>query len=382
MTTEESFKRLERYLIKEEYKGYDPYDTLNSFVPFKISGKWSPVLAIQFQKRNPINIRPLIGVKKEINPKAFGLFLQAYSILYRKTQKKEYLEKAEYFFNWLNTHYSEGYSGKCWGYNFAWASPQKYMKPYLPSAVVTGFVVKGLFEFYKISQKKEILDLMESACLFLDKDLEKYSDETGLSISYTPIQKDVCYNASLLAAEAFAKLYSINKNELYKDIAVKAVEFVIKRQQDDGSWNYSRDLTTNKERVQIDFHQGYVLESIFEIKNVLSINNEKWEKAIRAGLTFYKEKQFHGNGRSYWRLPKDYPVDIHNQAQGIITFSKLKMYGSDYGSFSQKICNWTIENMQSEKGYFYYQLFKTHVHKIPYMRWSQAWMFLAFANLE
>jgi hypothetical protein len=382
MNTEEPFKRLEQYLEKEEYKGYDPYDTLNSFIPFKLLGKWGPILAIQFQKRNPVNIRPLIGIKKEINPKAFGLFLQAYSILYHKTQQKIYFEKAEYFYNWLNTNYSAGYSGKCWGYNFAWASPQKYMKPNIPSAVVTGFVVKGLFEFYKISQKKEVLDLIVSACRFLDIDLEKYSDETGLSISYTPIQKDVCYNASLLAAEAFAKLYSINKNEAYKDIAIKAVEFVIRRQKESGSWNYSVDLNSNKERVQIDFHQGYILESLFEIKNSLMINNEQWENAIKKGLTFYKERQFHDNGRSYWRIPKDYPVDIHNQAQGIITFNKLDEYSEEYSSFAESISNWTVENMQSAKGYFYYQVFKTHIHKITYMRWSQAWMFLAFANLK
>ena len=37
----------------EAFKGYDPYDTLNSSWPFGIIGKWGPVLAIQFQKRRP-----------------------------------------------------------------------------------------------------------------------------------------------------------------------------------------------------------------------------------------------------------------------------------------------------------------------------------------
>lgn len=164
--TENAFKKLEAYVERENYKGYDPYDTLNSFWPFKILGKWGPVLATQFQKRNPVNIRPLMGIKKEINPKGFAIFLMAYSELFAKTNNKKYLEKAEYFFNWLSTNYSSGYSGKCWGYNFPWATPVKYMKPWIPSAVVTGHVVKGLYEFYKVTKRKDVLDLMESAGLF------------------------------------------------------------------------------------------------------------------------------------------------------------------------------------------------------------------------
>ncbi len=149
---QQSFKKIEAYIRKEHYKGYDPYDTLNSWKPFHWFGKWGPVLAIQFQKRNPVNVRPLIGIKKEINPKAFGLFLQAYAMLYQKTNNKAYLDQAAYFFNWLKDNYSKGYCGKGWGYNFPWASREKYLDKYVPSAVVTGFVARGLYEYYQITK--------------------------------------------------------------------------------------------------------------------------------------------------------------------------------------------------------------------------------------
>ena len=56
-----------------------PYDGLNSTIfrrlPY-ISGKRLPRLAwIQFMKRSPFNLRPVLGVKKEHNPKGLGLFL-------------------------------------------------------------------------------------------------------------------------------------------------------------------------------------------------------------------------------------------------------------------------------------------------------------------
>ena len=62
-----SLIKLESYIESESHKGYDPYDTLNSCIPFHFFGKWPGIFATQLQKRNPINIRPILGIKKEIN---------------------------------------------------------------------------------------------------------------------------------------------------------------------------------------------------------------------------------------------------------------------------------------------------------------------------
>ncbi len=374
----DAFNKLEAYIEKEEFKGYDPYDTLNSWIPFKLLGKWPAAIATQIQKRNPFNIRPLLGIKKEINPKAFGLFLQAYSLLYANTKNKKYLEKADYFFEWLNNNYSKGYSGYCWGYNFSWANPEHYYDAFTPSSVVTGFVVKGLWEYYKITKNKKVKNIIISASNFILKDIPVTEDKSGICFSYTPRQKDLCFNASLLAAEVIARTYTFTKEEILKKEAQRAVEWVIAYQKDDGRWNYSIDVRTGKENKQIDFHQGYVLESIYDIKNILSVENDMWELSLKKGLRFYVEKQFNKDGWSFWRLPRKYPVEIHNQSQGIITLIKLKEYLlPNYQDFVYTIAYWTIKNMQDKDGHFYYQKFKTHTHKISYMRWSNAWMFLA-----
>ena len=87
-----SLEKLIQYCEQEGFMGYDPYDTLNSSLNFHAFGKLGPLLAIQIQKRNPVNIRGMIGIRKGINPKGMGLFLKAYSILYKKTLNKKYLE--------------------------------------------------------------------------------------------------------------------------------------------------------------------------------------------------------------------------------------------------------------------------------------------------
>jgi hypothetical protein len=381
ISIQNSFNKLLNYIESENFKGYDPYDTLNSWVPFHLLGKWGPILATQFQKRNPINIRPLLGIKKDYNPKAMGLFLQAYSLLYAKNNKKEYLEKADYFFNWLKKNYSEGFSGHCWGYNFPWATPVKYAKPFTPSSVVTGFVCRGIYEYFKISNNEKAKNILISSSDFILKDIPLTEDENGVCFSYTPIMKDQCFNSSLLAAEVLAitdRITNYNKNNV---LVNKAVDWVTAHQKNDGRWNYSIDSEKKKERVQIDFHQGYILESIFEIKKNLNIEDKKWEESIKKGLKFYREQQFFDDGSSYWRWPNKYPVEIHNQAQGIITFLKFNKYSPNLEKFASTIVKWTIKNMQSKDGHFYYQNHKYYKHKISYMRWSNAWMFLAFTYL-
>ena len=376
-----SFNKLLNYVESENFMGYDPYDTLNSWIPFKLFGRWPAALATQAQKRNPINIRSLLSIKKEVNPKAFGLFLQTYSILYQKTKNKKYLAKADYFFNWLKNNYSKGYSGYCWGYNFPWANPGHYYDSFTPSSVVTGFVCKGIYEYFKITNYDVAKEILISATNFIIKDIPLTEDKNGICFSYTPIERDLVLNSSLLATEILAKTYSISPQPDLKEKVIKAVDWVLSHQKEDGCWNYSIDPKTSNERQQIDFHQGYVLESIFEIKKNLNIMNEKWENSIKKGIKFYKEQQFFNDGRSYWRWPQKWPIEIHNQTQGIITFTKLHKYYPDSKKFAVIIAKWTIENMQSKKGHFYYRNFKFHKHKISYMRWSNAWMLLALSHI-
>lgn len=377
---ESSLSVLKNFIESEGFKGFDPYDTHNSNLRFLAKGKWVPIIAVQLQKRNPINIRKIIGVKKDYNPKAMGLFLSGYSLLYRDGRDESLKEKISGVFKWLSSNYTKGYSGYCWGYNFDWPNISNYIKAQTPSIVVTSFVAKGIFEYFKLSNDLKALEILKSICDFILSDLKISKNKNGICFSYTPLSQGCCHNANMLGAEVLAKVYSITNREDLLHYAVRAVDFTVAHQYDDGHWDYSIDLKNMTVRNQIDFHQGFVLESLYEFLKFTSINKKKYLNALKKGSGFYKEKQFFASGRSKWRIPKIWPVDIHNQAQGIITFSKLRCLNRDYLNFAEKIAHWTINNFQDEKGYFYYQKHKFYVNKIPYMRWSQAWMFLALIS--
>ncbi len=382
----DALKKLRAYVETERFRGYDPYDALNGSFDFSRFGRWAPILVIQVQKRNPINIRPQLGIEKGINPKALGLLLYAYTQLYELEKSDEclasaYREQAHAIFEQLTEHISKGYSGACWGYNFDWASPVKYLPAYTPSVVVTAFVCKGLFKYYMATQDEGARTLLLSACDFILEDLPRTETREGICFSYTPAMRDCCYNASLLGAEVLARAYALTNNDELLEWAVKASDFVIERQHTDGHWKYSLDVKTGSERDQVDFHQGFVLDSLRDVIRYGGLNAPRVERALARGVAFYKARQFKENGRSLWRLPRKWPVDIHHQAQGIITFSKLNHLDPSYGPFAARIARWTVANMQDRRGYFYYRKGRMWVNKISYMRWAQAWMMVALSQL-
>lgn len=381
MTIERSIINLKHYIESENFKGYDPYDTLNSTIPFHWLGKWGPVLAIQFQKRNPFNIRKLLGIQKDYNPKAIGLLLHAYSLQYQTNKDEQTLQKMEFFFHWLIENRTKGYDEYCWGYNFDWASPVKFLEKFSPTIVVSGFVAKGIFEYYLATQNLQAVEVLKSIGDFTQNQLAWTKTDQGACVSYSTKTTDCCYNANMLGAELFARLYFITKEEKYKELAQQMTNFTIAYQKEDGRWNYSLDLKTGKERIQIDFHQGYVLDSIHYVNKYVG-ENEVYTQALTIGAAYYYKNQFKTNGQSIFRVPKEYPVEIHNQSQGIITFTRLAYLSDQYASFAKTIADWTLENMQHSEGYFYYKKYPFYTIKTPFIRWSQAWMLLALTELK
>ncbi|MEX2411014.1 MAG: prenyltransferase/squalene oxidase repeat-containing protein [Candidatus Paceibacterota bacterium] len=378
---EKSLIKLQDFCKKENYKGYSLYDSHNGLIPFEKYGTYISFISNQVVKRSPINIRPLIGVKKGINPKGYGLFLHSYSLLSKTDLLTSDIieERTNKFFNWLKDNPSEGYNGHCWGYNYFW--PKKdgnHVPPYTPSVVVTGFIARAFLEYYNYSDNKEISTVLDSSVKFVLNDVHLYKGNEGYCFSYTSVKKDLTINANLLAAEVLAYSDFVRGENKYQEYIEKVIEFTYNTQNEDGSWYYSLDYETRKPKKQIDFHQGYVLESLQRLYHYSSIEmTEDAKRRIDKGLSYYYNNQFHPDGWAYWRLPSKWPVDIHNQSQGIITFSKFKDYNSEYLPFANKIAEWTIENMQGNKGNFYYQKWPLITNKVNYIRWNQAWMLLA-----
>ena len=92
-----------RWSSDQQFRGYNKHDGLNSPLMklFLGWGKWPRIIAIQSVMRSPVNIRPLIGVKKTYNPKGLALFTQGSLDLYQTSGNQSYLENAQSTLNTL-----------------------------------------------------------------------------------------------------------------------------------------------------------------------------------------------------------------------------------------------------------------------------------------
>lgn len=383
---EGSLKVLERYVRDNNFSGYDPYDALNSEKLLGINNKFLRILFTQIFVYSPLNFRDFLDVTPEKNPKAIGLFLSSYCKLYKNglIKRKDFDEVTSKLINYLLKSSSKGYSGYCWGFNFNWQDVNRYTKKWTPTIVVTSYVGNSFLDLYEITKDEKYLKIANSICDFILKDLNITKTAKGICFSYTPIDGQMVHNANCLGAAFLSRTYSITKEEKLLNYSLKAMDFSMSHQNTNGSWAYSINPVTYKTRNQIDFHQGFILDSLIDFIKYSREKNNKYEQSLLKGSKFYIRQQFYNCGRSKWRLPLRFPVDIHHQAQGIITLSKLhNLFKEDeYLNFAKKIAKWTIKNMKDEQGYFYYQKWPFLTNKIPYIRWNQAWMMLSLASLS
>lgn len=376
-----SLEKLQLYCEQEGFSGFDPYDGLNSklfqSLPFIPRSRLFRLVWIQAFKRSPVNLRKLVGIQKETNPKALGIFLSAYCQLYHSSQRKEDLKTIQFFIDEILKSVSKGYSGACWGYNFDWESRAFFQPKFTPTIVASSFIAHALLDAFEITKDQKLLLTVRSTCDFLLKDLNRTPDADGdFAFSYSKLDTSIVFNASLLGSRLLARVYHYTAEKELADAAKSSVAFCCKYQQGNGAWSYG----TYPFHQWIDnFHTGYNLECLHDY--ALFTGDASFESAKEKGFEYYIQTFFTEEGIPKYYNNSVYPIDIHAPAQLIITLVKLNKF-EQYKELADKVLSWTIRNMQDKTGYFYFQINKYFSSRIPYMRWSQAWMLYALAMYE
>lgn len=373
----DSFGKLKQYCESENFKGWDPYDGLNSKV-FQALGlnkiKFFRLAWIQIFKRNPINLRNILMVPKGYNPKGLGLFLTSYCNLYKTEPKNEYLKTIQFLADKILDLQTPGFSGACWGYDFDWQNRAFFLSKGTPTVVATSFISYALLDAYDVTKDKRYLNTALSSADFILNDLKRTPKKKGFVFSYSPFDETRVYNASLLGSRLLARLYSYQPNGVFLEAARESVEAVANVQRNDGAWIYGE----HEVQGWVDsFHTGYNLECISEYQKYSG--DDSFQSNIDQGLDYYLKNFFLEDGTPKYYDTKTYPIDIHTSAQLIATLYRLDVLKENQ-QLIDKVLNWTIVHMQNkDHGYFYYQLKQGISSKIPYMRWAQAWMFYAFS---
>ncbi|HAU85582.1 MAG TPA: delta-aminolevulinic acid dehydratase [Lachnospiraceae bacterium] len=382
-----SLVKLKEYCEKEGFKGWDPYDGLNSrlfnAIPFVPHVALFRLVMIQLFKRNPVNLRKLFLIPKQYNAKGIGLFLQGYCNLYRAVKLRPQLSslygnlegiiaKIHELAELLISLRSKGnYHGACWGYNFDWQARLYFLFPKeTPTIVATNFCATALMEAYEITNERKYLETALSSAKFVTDDLHRSEQREGFLFSYSPLPgNDTVYNASLLGSRLLSYCYKYTGDEEYKMLAKESIVACCKGQRADGAWVYGLKPFQN----WVDsFHTGYNLDALIAYQECTG--DMEFKSYIDTGFDYYIHHHFDAHHEPKYYDTKKYPIDIHCPGQLFVSLYRLHKL-ANYRELADAVLMWTIKNMQDRKGYFYYQLKKGVSSKISYMRWSNAFMF-------
>lgn len=364
-----------------EFAGYDPFDGLNSRLfqatPLRHS-RTARLAWTQLFKRAPLNFRQLVGVQPEPNAKGLALFALAALADYRRARTKEAEVDARELLDELVAMSLKGFHGACWGYNFDWQSRSFFAPRGTPTVVPTAFAARALCEAAEILESGQYLPLARTVCDFILNDLNR-SEETGdeVCFSYSPLDRTRVFNASLLAAEVLATVGALLREQSLCDLARRATRYVVRRQKADGAWDYGGDST---QTWNDNFHSAFLLNSLSRIIDRCGARDE-FEPALTRGYEFWRERFFLSNGWPKYYPDRLYPADVHSAAAAIEVLVELRGRFPATIGLAGQVADWAIDNLRSSSGFFFYRRQRFYTNRIPYMRWSQAWMAYALARL-
>ena len=375
----ESIDRLSAWLEKNDYRGYDTFDGLNArfLRPLTLSNRFLRMALQQGVRRFPINLRPLLGIKKSHSTKGMGFLAKGFIRLHRATGNRVWRDKAEYTLQWLVENQSPGYSGACWGNHFDYQSRSTYVNKDVPSVVWTSLIGHAFLDAYEHFHRDSFLQVAASSCEHIERDLGAYTKGDTHCIHYFPTSNHQVHNANTLGASLLARTYAHTGNKSYRSFAEKAIQYTAKFQRADSSWYYGE--RSNLHWVD-NFHTAYVLDSFKYYSE--STGDTRFDEKLINGYKYWKDTFFLSDGTPKYYSHRTLPLDIQCSAQAIDTLVFFRDRDPKSKSLALKVAQWTIKHMQDRSGYFYYRRYSPWlVNKTPTLHWGQATMLCALAGL-
>lgn len=372
----ESLEKVQRWVEEHDYKGYEPFDGLSSWArPFAFGTLLGDRLLLQAIRQCPVNLRPLMGVTPKDSTKGRGYMAWGYVILYRATQKQEYLDKAVRCLEWLDQHKAPRFKHHAWSNHFDFSSRGGRYSKDDPIIVWTSLIGQAYLEAFEATGENRWLEIADSACGWV-LDLPRERTPSGDCISYLADMQSSIHNSNMLGAALLARTAKHTGNQEYLKVARSAMEYSCSRQLPDGGWWYGEEEMHH----WIDnFHTGYNLDSL--ACYMKSSGDEQWRGQFKRGLEFFKSNFFEADGCPKYYHNRKYPVDSQCAAQAIDTLALFSGEDPSCLELALKVAHWTISNMQHRDGHFFYRQYPLMKAKTPMLHWAQATTFKGLAVL-
>ena len=385
---------LDKWLEKNGYSGWDPYDIWDnkfgvwarkrqSFVQ-----KCSAVISARIAHRYPNFIRKLFRTKRTINPKAMGLLGYSFAMLANINKHDDYLrikysEQSQDCLDWLINSAVNDYGGTGWGYPFDWQS--RILIPRNTPTIVNSAIIGDAFWVdYKLNGNQRSLDICKQICDFFVLGVNHFgSEEEGICLSYTPVDNFQVHNANLLAANFLIRIGTHSKRHDYLKLGKACVKFSVNELMTDGTLAYWSKDQCGKAIQQDIYHSGFEIRSLLEV--AISTADSELKSKVQKFYDVWKVRY----------IPENIPlvfagkqiIEVHGSAEAILTMCEAYRHGlhqniDEINDCLTSITKYLWKQSHIDAGYFMYKndLEISRTYDIPYIRWGEAWMLRALVE--
>jgi rhamnogalacturonyl hydrolase YesR len=372
-----SLHKLEKWVEDHDYKAYEPFDGLSSYLrPLTFGNLFLDRVLLQIIRQSPINLRPMLGITPQESTKGRGYMACGYLSMYRTAGQEQYKEKAVRCLDWLIENKSPKFEKYSWANHFDFASRTGRYSKHESIIVWTALIGQAFLDAYEILENDKYLKTAISVSDWI-LDLPRERTDTGACISYYALGQSSIHNSNMLGAAMLARTSKFTGYTESLKVAKEAMEYSLSRQLPNGAWYYGE--APNQHWID-NFHTGYNLDSLKCY--IESTGDKKYEANLRLGFEYFKNTFFENTGRPKYYHDRTYPVDSQCAAQAIETLANFSEYDSSSLTLGLNVAKWTIDNMQDETGYFYYRQYPLGIKaKTPMLHWAQATTYKALSLL-
>ncbi|MFH2108809.1 MAG: hypothetical protein ABII93_09090 [Chrysiogenia bacterium] len=374
-----SLRGLTGYLERCNFAGWEYDDLLASPLVRLLTFKLLPlqIAAVQVAKRSFVNPRRILGVPKLKSTKANGFMVKGFLRALQATGDDKWLKHVRELLAWLLENASPGYSGCCWGNDFDFASRAGFFPKGLPTVVWSSHIQDAFFLAYEVLGDEAYKKNAISVADFVATDLPRLSDESGICLAYAPSIVAPVHNANLLGAAALLRAWKYSGKAEHYDLAKKAINWSVKRINNDGSWFYGDKPMLH----WIDnYHTAYNLDCL-SLAHEAGGESMVAKDVLQRTFEFWRDHFIGIDGRPNFYHDRVYPIDIQATAQAIESMAKYSTHDENALDLAWKIALWAIRNMQKNNGAFRYRIRKYWTNNLEAIHWGQATMLSALGHL-
>jgi hypothetical protein len=312
-------------------------------------------------------------------PIADAHYAMGFAFLYEATGDSAQLENAVHFLTELKMSRCHAFKEYCWGYPFNWVTRNGVIGAQTPLITTTPYVYEAFLQVFKLRPRDEWKLILESIARHAAIDIKDFrTSEKASSCSYTPFDKGGVINAAAYRSFLLTSASQVFCNEDYWKIAERNLNFVLEKQNPDGSWFYAVDGV----RDFIDhFHTCFVMKALAKIHSLTG--HPGIVEALTKGVSYYLDNLFDSD-----RLPKPfsraprltvYKRELYDCAECINLCLLLRDRFPQLEATLENVVAHILKSWVKRDGSFRSRKLHLGWDNVPMHRWGQSQMFRSLA---